>query len=80
MGRVSSDKFYSIWPQGGLEKIAKTRKYINPCLEKFLYDFLESIIHRDYQVIEAFDSELDAMEADILGGGAPPLPYPARNL
>jgi magnesium transporter len=53
-----------------IEKIAKTKKYINPCLERFLYDFLESIIHRDYQVIEAFDSELDAMEADILGGVA----------
>nr|MCR5341367.1 magnesium transporter CorA [Saccharofermentans sp.] len=31
-----------------IERIAKTKKYINPCLEKFLYDFLESIIHRDY--------------------------------
>ena len=53
-----------------IEKIARTKKYINPCLEKFLYDFLESIIHRDYQIIEKFDSELDAMEADILSGVA----------
>ncbi|MBP5291776.1 MAG: magnesium transporter CorA [Lachnospiraceae bacterium] len=51
-----------------IEKIAKTKKYINPCLEKFLYDFLESIIYRDYQIIEQYDSRLDEMEADILNG------------
>ena len=53
-----------------IEKIAKTKKYINPCLEKFLYDFLESIIHRDYQIIEKYDARLDSMEADILKGEA----------
>lgn len=53
-----------------IEKIAKTKKYINPCLEKFLYDFLESIIHRDYKILEQYELKLDAMEADILNGGA----------
>lgn len=53
-----------------IDNIARTKKYINPCLEKFLYDFLESIIHRDYQIIEKYDARLDAMEADILKGEA----------
>jgi magnesium transporter len=53
-----------------IERIAKTKKYINPCLEKFLYDFLESIIHRDYKILEKFEIKLDAMEDDILKGEA----------
>ena len=53
-----------------IEKIAKTKKYINPCLEKFMYDFLESIIHRDHQILQGFDNKLDAMEADIMKGEA----------
>lgn len=53
-----------------IEKIAKTKKYINPCLEKFMYDFLESIIHRDHQILQGFDNKLDAMEADIMNGEA----------
>jgi magnesium transporter len=50
--------------------IAKKKKYINPCLEKFMYDFLESIIHRDHQILQKFDNRLDAMEADIMAGEA----------
>lgn len=50
--------------------IAKKKKYINPCLEKFMYDFLESIIHRDHQILQKFDNRLDAMEADIMAGKA----------
>lgn len=53
-----------------IEKISKTKKYINPCLEKFMYDFLESIIHRDHQILQQFDNRLDAMEAEIMNGEA----------
>ena len=53
-----------------IEKISKTKKYINPCLEKFMYDFLESIIHRDHQILQKFDNRLDAMEAEIMNGEA----------
>lgn len=49
-----------------IEKISKSKKYINPCLEKFIYDFLESIIHRDYKILEQFEIKLDSMEDDIL--------------
>lgn len=51
-----------------IERIAKTKKYINPCLEKFLYDFLESIIHRDYKILEKFELKLDSIEEEILNG------------
>ena len=53
-----------------IERIAKSKKYINPCLEKFIYDFLESIIHRDYKVLEQFEIKLDSIEDDILKGDA----------
>ncbi len=53
-----------------IERIAKSKKYINPCLEKFIYDFLESIIHRDYKVLEQFEIKLDTMEDEILKGDA----------
>lgn len=53
-----------------IERLAKSKKYINPCLEKFLYDFLESIIHRDYKILEKFEIKLDTMEDDILKGEA----------
>lgn len=49
-----------------VDKLVKSKKYINPCLERFLYDFLESIIHRDYKIIEKFDSRLDKIEQDVL--------------
>ena len=49
-----------------IEKIIKTKKYINPCLERFLYDFLESIIHRDYKILEKYDSRLDQIEKEVL--------------
>jgi len=49
-----------------IDKIAQTKKYINPCLERFLYDFLESIIHRDYKLIEQYDIRLDKIEQDVL--------------
>ena len=49
-----------------VENIARTKKYINPCLERFLYDFLESIIHRDYKIVEQYDVKLDQIEQDIL--------------
>jgi len=53
-----------------IEKIASTKKCINPCLERFLYDFLESIIHRDFILLEKYDVRLDQIESDILSGKA----------
>ena len=55
---------------GLIEKLAKTKKYINPCLEKFLYDFLETIIHRDNQLLEQYEKKLEALEDKVLEGEA----------
>ena len=51
-----------------IEKIEKKKKCINPCLERFLYDFLESIIHRDFILLEKYDVRLDQIESEILSG------------
>ncbi len=53
-----------------VDNIAASKKYINPCLERFLYDFLESIIHRDNKIIEQYDSRLDEIEKDVLNEGS----------
>ena len=37
-----------------------------PCLERFLYDFLEQIVHRDQKVMERYEAELDDIEHAIM--------------
>ena len=49
-----------------IDKLVKSKRYLNPCLERFLYDFLEGIIHRDYKIIEQYDAKLDQIEKDVL--------------
>ncbi|MCR5592960.1 MAG: magnesium transporter CorA [Saccharofermentans sp.] len=48
--------------------VAMKRKLINPCLERFLYDFLELIIDKDQQLLEQYDHSLDKVENTILDG------------
>ncbi len=47
-------------------RIARTKKWRIPSLERFLYDFLELIIRRDLSIMEAYEKELDHIEDDIL--------------
>ncbi|SNU09862.1 magnesium transporter [Lachnospiraceae bacterium] len=49
-----------------LKRIARTKKWRVPCLERFIYDFLELIINRDLQILEKFEKELDEIEDDML--------------
>lgn len=49
-----------------LKKIARTKKWRIPCIERFLYDFLETIIHRDLSLLEKYEKELDAIEDDMM--------------
>ena len=51
-----------------VKEVADRRKLINPCLERFLYDFLELIISRDQLLLESFDHSLDDIEKKILEG------------
>jgi magnesium transporter len=49
-----------------IEKIAGTRKWRMPSLERFVYDFLEEIISEDINVLNSFDKKLDVLEDRIL--------------
>ena len=52
-----------------IEKIKNSRQWKMPCLERFLYDFLEQIVHEDLPLMEGFDTELNQIEKDILDKG-----------
>ena len=49
-------------------RIACTRRWRFPCLERFLYDFLEMIIVEDRLLLDSYEKELNAVEAEILEG------------
>ena len=51
-----------------IRKIANTKRLVNPCLERFLYDFLEQIICDDRKMLEDYDHTLDELEDRILNG------------
>ncbi len=51
-----------------IRKIANTKRLVNPCLERFLYDFLEQIICDDRKMLESYDHTLDELEDQILDG------------
>lgn len=49
-----------------VKRIARRKKWKIPCLERFIYDFLELIIARDLSIMEKYDKELDGFEDSIL--------------
>ena len=51
-----------------IDTIAETKRWREPSLEHFIYDFLEQIISRDFPIIEKFETELDKIEDKILSG------------
>ena len=51
-----------------IETISQTKRWPEPSMERFLYDFLEQIIGGDLQIIENFETELDKIEDAILSG------------
>lgn len=51
-----------------VNKIACSRKWHLPSLERFLYDFLEMIIAEDRLLLESYEKELNKVEAQILQG------------
>jgi magnesium transporter len=48
------------------EAIRSTKRWKRPCLERFLYDFLEEIVEKDLSLMESFEKELDTFEDQIL--------------
>lgn len=49
-----------------VRKIRRTKKWRMPGLERFLYDFLSSIISGDLELLEGYENELRQIEDDIL--------------
>ncbi len=50
---------------GLIRKIIETKKWRFPSLERFLYDFLEQIIHDDLNLLEGYEKELDGIDEQI---------------
>lgn len=50
------------------KKIQKSKKWKQPSMERFLYDFLENLIKGDSELLESYDKILDNMEESILEG------------
>jgi magnesium transporter len=48
------------------EEIAKNKHSNRPCLERFLYDFMEQIVKDDLHIMEKIEKELDEYEDRIL--------------
>ncbi len=46
-----------------IRRVQRTKKWKLPSLERFLYDFLEQIIHADADVLARYELELDEIEA-----------------
>ena len=52
--------------QAMIESIIRTKRWRKPCLERFLYDFLEQIVNRDLPIMERLEEKLDDLEDQIL--------------
>lgn len=48
-----------------IDRIRKSKKWALPCLERFIYDFLEQIVSRDRVLLEKYEDELDEIESSI---------------
>lgn len=51
-----------------LDRIARTKKWKDPCLERFLYDFLEILIDGSRTALEKYDETLNALEESAMKG------------
>ncbi len=51
-----------------IESLSGTKRWREPSMEHFLYDFLEQIISQDFPIIEKLENELDEIEDKILSG------------
>ncbi len=49
-----------------IAEIQRTKRWREPSLERFLYDFLEQIVSRDPPLMERYEEELDRIEDEIL--------------
>lgn len=55
--------------QALIEKISVKKRWKWPSMERFLYDFLEQIVHDDLRLMESYERELSQIEKDIAEKG-----------
>ncbi len=51
-----------------IRAVSQSKKWRDPSLERFIYDFIEEIILKDAQLLEKYDARLNSLEDDILSG------------
>ncbi|MBP5600452.1 MAG: magnesium transporter CorA [Lachnospiraceae bacterium] len=51
-----------------VKKIKNTKKWKFPCLERFIYDFLDQIVIDDLRLMEKYEFELDEIEKKVMSG------------
>ena len=51
-----------------INRIADTKKWRMPSLERFIYDFLEQIVHEAPLLLEKYEKRLDVIDRDIDSG------------
>ena len=49
-----------------VKRIQRNKRWRKPSLERFLYDFLEIIIHNDLQIMQRYERELEGIEREIM--------------
>ena len=52
-----------------IDVIRRTKRWRQPSLERFLYDFLEQIVDDDLALMERYEAELNRIEDEVLSGG-----------
>ncbi|MBQ3900244.1 MAG: magnesium transporter CorA, partial [Clostridia bacterium] len=57
-----------------IDAIRRTKRWREPSLERFLYDFLEQIVDRDLAIMERYEDELNRIEDTILSSQVKTVP------
>ena len=52
-----------------IDAIRRTKRWRQPSLERFLYDFLEQIVDDDLAIMERYEAELNRIEDEVISGG-----------
>ncbi len=51
-----------------IDRVRVSKKWKNPSLERFIYDFLEGLVTDDFHLLERYEKEMDHMEDIVLAG------------
>ncbi len=63
-----------------IETIRRTKRWREPSMERFLYDFLEMIVDRDLAIMERYEEELNRIEDAILSSGGQDQPVRVNEI